>query len=143
MSQALVDTNVLIALLDETHIHHAPATKWFDHEGRDAWATCPIVQNGCIRIVSQPTYANPTPSSLVAEAVLQITKLEGHRFWPDSVSITDATIFHASRLGSHRRLTDIYLLGLAKSNGGFLTTFDRHIGADAVVDGKHHLRVLD
>lgn len=60
---ALLDVNVLIALLDEGHMHHAAATRWLsDHLGA-GWASCPLTQNGCIRILSQTAYPNRAPAA--------------------------------------------------------------------------------
>ena len=59
MSVRLLDVNVIISLLDSAHVHHEIAVKWFNriaaHEG---WSTCPITENGFIRIVSHMSYPN-------------------------------------------------------------------------------------
>lgn len=60
--RALLDINILIALLDSGHIHHRLATEWVEKNINAGWASCPITQNGCIRIMSQPGY--PTLSLL-------------------------------------------------------------------------------
>lgn len=56
--RALLDVNVLIALLDADHSLHERATQWWMRHARNGWASCPITQNGCIRIMSHPGYAN-------------------------------------------------------------------------------------
>ena len=48
--RALLDVNVLIALLDVDHAFHPRATAWLRTNVRDGWASCPITQNGCVRI---------------------------------------------------------------------------------------------
>jgi hypothetical protein len=50
-----------------------------------------------------------------------------HRSWRDSVSLLDTKLFRMSFARGHAQLTDIYLLGLAKTMGGWLATFDRTI----------------
>ena len=45
--RALLDVNVLIALLDADHSLHA-ATRWFAANAKEGWASCPITQNGCV-----------------------------------------------------------------------------------------------
>lgn len=58
--RALFDVNVLIALLDAAHQLHAQAWTWFDANIEHGWASCPITQNGYVRIVLQPNYPNST-----------------------------------------------------------------------------------
>jgi predicted nucleic acid-binding protein len=48
----LPDVNVLIALFDPAHIHHEPAHTWFAVACEDGWATCPLTENGFLRVVS-------------------------------------------------------------------------------------------
>ena len=54
---ALLDINFLIALFDSAHVHHAAAESWFMNHRKLGWATCPLSENGCIRILSQPNYS--------------------------------------------------------------------------------------
>ncbi|MCU0921175.1 MAG: hypothetical protein MUF16_12700 [Burkholderiaceae bacterium] len=39
---ALLDVNVLVALLDPVHTRHDPAHGWFAAFGQRRWATCPL-----------------------------------------------------------------------------------------------------
>ena len=64
--RALLDVNVLIALLDQGHVHHAVARDWLAANIGQGWASCPITQNGCIRIMSQPAYPKNLPARQVA-----------------------------------------------------------------------------
>ena len=65
--RALLDVNVRIALLDAGHLHHRLATDWLAAHLDKGWASCPLTQNGCIRIFSQPAYPNTVPAAQVAE----------------------------------------------------------------------------
>ena len=56
MGPALLDINVLIALLDQGHLLHRPATPWLEGQLEHGWATCPITENGVVRIMAQPAY---------------------------------------------------------------------------------------
>ncbi|TLZ12344.1 MAG: hypothetical protein E6K34_17875 [Gammaproteobacteria bacterium] len=67
--RALLDVNVLIALLDSDHTLHGTAMSWFAKHAREGWASCPITQNGCVRIMSNPSY----PNALPVQAVMQRT----------------------------------------------------------------------
>jgi predicted nucleic acid-binding protein len=46
----LLDVNVLIALIDPTHVGHDAAHNWFGETGASSWATCPLTENGVIRV---------------------------------------------------------------------------------------------
>ena len=65
--RALLDVNVLIALLDADHLHHARAAAWLADNIKAGWASCAITQNGCVRIMSQPGYPNALPAAGVAQ----------------------------------------------------------------------------
>lgn len=44
--RALLDVNVLIALLDAGHVHHVAAGDWLATHIAQGWASCPLTQNG-------------------------------------------------------------------------------------------------
>ena len=141
--RALFDVNVLIALFDADHSLHARATQWFAGHARAGWASCPITQNGCIRIMSHPGYPNALPVRAVMERLEEATASTYHAFWPDDVSLLDARIADAARIHGPRQLTDVYLLALAVRNGGRFVTFDASVSPEAVRGaGKNHLVVL-
>ncbi len=129
MSVALVDVNVLIALVDDDHVFHPQAVQWFVQSGRAGWATCPMVENGAIRILSQPNYPNmkeASPVHIIA-AIKQLRQQGNHHFWSDSVTLLEEDLFDAKSIVSPRQITDAYLVGLAHHKGGRLVTFDRGI----------------
>ena len=143
MKPFLLDVNVLIALVDPSHVHNQIALAWFEAEGSGGWATCPITENGFIRILSNPKYPNsPGGPFVVAGLLAQLKQIEGHRFWPDDISLTDTTHFNHDRILSPASLTDSYLLGLAVSKDGVLATLDRRLVSDGVVGGAAALRVI-
>ena len=129
---ALLDVNVLLALFDPEHEHHAEALRWWTDNRADGWASCPLTQNGFVRVISNPRYARPLP---LADAIYLISAQSaqpGHIFWPDDVSLLDATFFDHRQLRGPQQITDAYLLALAIKNGGRLVTFDRSLARDAV-----------
>lgn len=146
LRRALLDVNVLIALLDPKHASSSRAHQWFAaHQG--GVATCPIVQNGVARILSQPAYSSGAQFSLqsVVQLLGDFCAAVDHQFWPDSVALVNAETFDAGRLMGHRQITDVYLLALAVANDGMLVTFDSAIAAtSAVVRGAapSQVRVL-
>ena len=133
----LLDVNVLIALIDPAHVNHDAAHAFFEREGRSGWATCPLTQNGVLRIVSHPRYPNAVASPALAATVLQgLVSLPNHVFWPDDLSLIDSDRIDRGRLLSSAQVTDSYLLALAAERGGRLATFDRKLVVDAVRGGK-------
>jgi toxin-antitoxin system PIN domain toxin len=134
--RALLDVNVLIALLDADHSLHARATEWFASHARGGWASCPISQNGCVRIMSSPGYPNALPVLAVMERLAEATTSGYHEFWPDDISLLENERFEASRIHGPRQLTDVYLLALAVRRGGHFVTFDHSVAVQAVKSGK-------
>jgi toxin-antitoxin system PIN domain toxin len=141
---ALLDINVLIALFDPDHVHHELAHDWFaDHRG-DGWATCPLTENGFIRVLSHPALGQAAERPDVLRT--RLAKFCGsgqHVFWPDAVSLRDRTVFSDSFVAGPRQLTDVYLLGLAKRMKGALATFDRSIPLSSVLGANRDtLRII-
>jgi toxin-antitoxin system PIN domain toxin len=129
---ALLDIKVLIALLDSGHSLHSQATSWFDNHANDGWALCPITQNGCARVMSNPAYPGALPVQAVVERLSRASRTRFHEFWPDDVSLLDPAILDPSRIHGPRQITDLYLLALAVKHRGVFVTFDRLISTDAV-----------
>jgi len=139
----LLDVNVLIALLDPAHVQHDRAHDWFAATGQRDWATCPLTENGVIRIVGSGRYPNSpgTPGAMV-ELVAVLCGIGGHHFWPDDVRLADGQRVDGTRLLDSGQVTDTYLLTLAVAHGGKLATFDRHLVPDAVVNGAKALHLI-
>ena len=128
----LLDINVLIAFADADHEHHDKAKAFFLANHRAGWATCPLTENGFVRIVGNPNSYPQGPGSTEAASQLlkQLCSYEGHRFWPDDYSIRAAL-----NLPISKHLTDHYLLGLAIHRQGKLVTLDRRINAALLPGG--------
>ena len=141
--RALLDVNVLIGLLDAAHIHHQRASQWLEQSLHHGWASCPLTQNGCLRIMAQPGYQQPQPLRTLVAMLARSTAAPFHEFWPDDVSLLDAARFEHGHIHSPRQLTDLYLLALAMRHGGRLVTFDRRMPLSAVPGAsEEHLVVL-
>jgi toxin-antitoxin system PIN domain toxin len=137
----LLDVNLLIALCEPRHSHHEAAHRWF--ERRPKWATCPITENGFIRITGRPLFANLESSAArQVELLRTFCSLSTHSFWPDSLSLLDTRIWQDSRTLISSQVTDLYLLALAVKNGGKLASFDRSIPVHSVRSGKDALHLL-
>ena len=139
----LLDVNVLIALVDPAHVQHDAAHEWFALQGHKAWATCPLTENGLLRIVGHARYPNsPGTPAAVAPLLGAVRALPGHVFWPDDISLLDAERVDATRLLNSAQVTDSYLLALACAHGGQLASFDRRLVKDAVRAGVRGLHLL-
>lgn len=143
MTRALLDVNVLLALLDSDHVDHATASAWLDGEIGDGWASCPITENGFIRVISQPRYPSPVSPAVAVDLLDRARQGGHHAFWPCDVSLLDDTTVQRDRLHGARQVTDAYLLALAVRHSGRLVTFDRSLPLSAVPGAKaRHLVVL-
>jgi len=138
--RALLDVNVLIALLDAAHVHHKVARAWLETHIESGWASCPITQNGCIRILSQPSYPGSQAGAVIATRLAEAADTSWHEFWADDLSLLDKNALDWRYILGSRQLTDSYLLALAVHRGGRLVTFDRAIPLAAVPGAEdHHL----
>jgi uncharacterized protein len=141
--RALLDVNVLIALLDSDHTSHAVAFGWFKEHAGEGWASCQITQNGCIRIMANPGYPNTLPIQSVMKRLADACEADVHEFWSDEVSLLDPNTVDSTRIHGPRQLTDIYLLALAVRHEGRFVTFDTSIPLAAVRKAAaRHLVVL-
>ena len=139
----LLDVNVLIALIDPAHVAHDAAHAWFGREGSQSWATCPMTENGVIRIIGHPRYpASPGSPAAVAAIVARLRALPGHVFWSDDISLVDGDPVEPDQLLTAGQVTDTYLLALAVAHGGRLATLDRRLSVRAVKGGKGALHLI-
>ena len=130
--RALLDVNVLIALHDSDHVHHAIASAWLQAHIGHGWASCPLTQNGCLRIMSHPAYPHAPPLPAILDRLAAATATDLHEFWADDVSLLDDRLVDPARILGPRQITDLYLLALAVKHGGRLVTFDAAISLQAV-----------
>lgn len=132
MSRALLDVNVLLALLDGDHVDHRRARAWFESVVAGGWASCAITQNGFVRIISQDRYPNPVSPGRAADLLEMACATEYHEFWPCDFTFLDRSVVDRSRIHGARQVTDAYLLALAVRSGGRFVTFDRSVAPSAV-----------
>lgn len=143
MRRALLDVNVLLALLDSDHVDHRRARDWLDGEIAAGWASCAITENGFVRIISQPRYPSPVPPSKAIELLGRARGGRHHVFWTCDVSVLDTNVVDATRIHGPRQVTDAYLLALAVTREGRFVTFDRSLSLASVPGAtEDHLTVL-
>ena len=129
----LLDVNLWIALLDDAHTHSARANAFIEKRGIKI-ATCPLVENGVIRVLNLPGYGLRGAIGIdqVRTQLKRATTLLDHEFWPDDVSVLDDNRIDFSKVLGHNQITDVYLLALAVAHRGALVTFDQRIALAAV-----------
>lgn len=137
---SLPDVNVLVALFFPHHVHHEVAHDWFADARRQGWATCPMTENGFLRVALQEAargddVALQRPAALV-DYLSRFCASGRHHFWPDSVSLRDESLFDPEIVRGAKQLTDVYLLGLAHRMRGRLITFDQTIPLAAVIGAR-------
>jgi toxin-antitoxin system PIN domain toxin len=144
VTRFLLDVNVVLALLDPQHVFHRAVHRWAERDAWVRWLTCPLVQNGVLRVAGQTAYSARLGTASVVREVLQSFCADPrHEFCPDDVSLLDdAHLAQPNRL-TPARVTDLYLLALARHHQARLATFDRKIPADAIHDGQASLALLD
>ena len=136
--RALLDINVIIALQDPDHAFHQRAHAWWETNAKHGWASCPLTENGVVRIMSNPNYSEKARFTLNAlvGALRTFAKQSNHEFWPDDISLRDERSFVTERIHSSRQITDLYLLALATKHQGRLATFDHGIPLSSVCNAK-------
>lgn len=117
----LLDSNVLIALVVEDHVHHDVAEGWFAALV-GTFATCPITQGAAVRLVLR----HGGTAEQAIRVLEEVTSQEAHRFWEDDLSYGDVGM---TGVIGHRQVTDAYLAALARRRGGRLATFDGGMAA--------------
>lgn len=143
MTRALLDVNVLLALIDVDHADHRRAWAWADAGLAAGWASCVLTENGVVRILSQPAYPNPVSCAAAISLVSDARAGTDHEFWDCAISVVDPGVVDPSRLHGPGQIADVYLLALAAVHGGRFVTFDRRISLDSVRGAtEDHLLVL-
>jgi toxin-antitoxin system PIN domain toxin len=137
----LLDVNALVALVWDSHVHHATMRAWFAENHSGGWATCPLTESGFVRVSSNPKVL-PSPIGVgAARGVLAALRTVGdHRFLVDDVSIGGDDDVPA--IVGYRQVTDAHLLTLARRQGVPLVTFDAALAALAGGRDVELLRAL-
>ena len=143
-ARCLLDVNVWVAQFDDAHVASPRANEFIETAGVRI-ATCPLVENGVIRVLNLPGYGRRGALGLqaVRSQLVHACNTLDHEFWADSISLRDDAAVDFNRVHGHNQITDLYLLALAVRHGGTLVTFDQNIPLDAVRGATlSHLRIL-
>lgn len=134
--RALFDVNALLAMLDDHHVHHRAIRNWWAEHKTFGWASCPLTQNGFLRVLSQASYPRSVPLPDAFDILDSAVSGTDHEFWADGYSICDRSHIDRQHVLGPNQLTDHYLLGLAVRNQGRLVTFDRAISPKAALQAE-------
>jgi uncharacterized protein len=125
---ALLDANVLIALVVTEHVHHDAAAEWLSASDT-GFATCRITQGSLVRFLIRTGQS----AAAARDVISAVEGANRHEFWPDSVSFADVEV---GGVVGHRQVTDAYLAQLARGREGQLATLDSglaHLHSDVAV----------
>lgn len=133
---ALLDVNVLVAILDKHHQFHHLATSWLYQwtQAGNSWMSCPITQNGCLRILSLPNYKNGIGLMAVKKELTNLTTTNYHTFIPDNISLLQDELINWQHIQGAKQLTDAYLLALAKYNQAVFVSLDGRIDINTAMN---------
>jgi predicted nucleic acid-binding protein len=127
----LLDLNVLVALIDDEHVYHRIARRWFDARMSEEWGLCPLTEAGLVRLTTNPALGPMLRTFAETKVLLdEIAMWPGYRYWP--ITESWATL-----------VTDAYLLGLAIKEDGVLVTFDKGIRFMAGAEFSRNLLILN
>jgi predicted nucleic acid-binding protein len=129
-------TSVLFALLGVGHVPNRFAAQCLQTHGGAGWASCPITLNGCIRILSQPSYPNRLPMQTVVEGLRQAMQNPLHEFWTDDVNPATTETIDWAYTVRPAQLTDVYLLALAVAHDARFVTLDQGIALACVPQAR-------
>jgi uncharacterized protein len=139
----LLDINLLIALCDADHEHHEQVRKWFGEASTQGWATCPLTENGLLRIMGHPGYpGGPGTPAGIRPLLQKLRNHRSHHFFPDTVTLADEYLITDFNCIGPKGLTDLYLLALAVHNKASLVTLDQKIDPRKVTGGPQALICL-
>lgn len=115
----LLDGNVLVSLVVDSHVHHERAHRWFGTLQRHRFATCVVTQGTLLRVHMQTA----ADGSAVAawRALRAVVDHPRHDWWDEGLGFLDVPHRHLQGSG---QVTDAWLAELARRRRGRLATFD-------------------
>ena len=95
-------------MLDEAHVFHARAVDFIERR-KLRIATCPLVENGVVRVLNLPGYSRlgPVGFEVVTLKLAALCAGLDHAFWPDDASLRTPGIVNWPRVLGHNQITDV------------------------------------
>jgi uncharacterized protein len=127
--KALLDVNFLVALAWRNHQFHPAARQWMEKYERQRWATCAITQLGFIRLSCQPSiFKDQAKTPEQARLLLnECISRRDHVFFAELPSAGQCQEF--SRIIGPAKVTDAYLVSVARFHRSRFVTFDQRIAS--------------
>jgi toxin-antitoxin system PIN domain toxin len=127
--KSLLDVSFLVALAWETHQFHQTARDWMEKNRSLGWATCAITQLGFIRISCQSSIFGEHAKSPEQARVLltHYTAEKDHTFFSELPSPSECAEF--SKIIGPNKVTDAYLISLARFHHSRFVTFDQRLAS--------------
>ena len=120
----LLDGNVLVALVIDSHVHHDRAHRWFDTLKQDHFATCTLTQGTLLRVHMRS--AADRSAAAAWRALRGVADHPKHDWWDDSLGFLEVPHRH---LQGSAQVTDAWLAELARRRHGRLATIDSALAA--------------
>jgi len=120
----LLDGNVLVALLIDSHVHHDRVHRWFATLRRDRFATCVLTQGTLLRVHMQTAVDGSAAAAW--RSLSEVAAHPKHEWWGDSLNFLKVP--HRNLQGS-AQVTDAWLAQLARRRNSRLATLDSGLAA--------------
>jgi toxin-antitoxin system PIN domain toxin len=128
---ALLDVNVLLAMLWSHHADHARVVRWHEEWIPKKWAICPFSESGFLRLSMNPAFVSgQAPVGTLLEILRRLRSKRGyHRIdrVPDPADAGLADLW--SKVRGYRQVTDAMLLSMAVEEDIRLATLDQGLTA--------------
>ena len=115
----LLDGNVLVAFVIDSHVHHDRVHRWFAGLKDDRFATCCLTQGTLLRIHMRS--AADRSAAAAWRALRAVAAHPRHDWWDDALDFLEVPHRH---LQGSAQVTDAWLAELARRRGGRLATLD-------------------
>lgn len=114
----LVDGNVLVASLIDTHVHHQRARLWFE-QLTERFTTCAVTQGTLLRMHMK--FADDHGADAAWKALAGVEAHPLHDYLDEDLPYRDVPY---ARLQGHREVTDAWIVELARRNSSKVATLD-------------------
>lgn len=124
MTTVLLDGNVLVALIIDSHFQHQAANTWFGALKRTTFATNAVTQGTLLR-VHMATAADRSAAA-AWRTLADVVAHPAHVFWADAFGYDVVAHRH---LQGPKQVTDAWLAEAARRRKAKLATFDTALAA--------------